>query len=1045
MGQNGIPANYLDYNTQQTKNVSVVVKIAGVPDLLTNRTLNTRVRFGDPNITYGQTGLVYGGLRPYTVKNQDGSTSTFRPFLSLEGSSSTVSQRLEPEQGKASVSTLSLAFIDYQGYMSELVSPGLIIPEIMGAEVQVWLGYEEISYPDDFYMAFRGYVSSVDAGPGIVTLQISDPNIKRRQTLFYTAQTATTTSVGNTDSLINVSSNSGFFNQVLQPGELSLSSASVHTYVQIDSEWIEAVPLYQDNSGFTAYIQGNTYTARQGHGADISITYTTGGTAGSEVVTVSGTSISVQIQSGVSTAQQVNNAIRASVAAYALVTIGVFPPSAGTTQTAQTKTYLAVSTKYGRVIQGIQYTSAPGHTTDVSVTYANDGTAGAETVTIAGAAVTVHMQDGHSTAQQINTALANYYVSLAPLLGWYLLPNANLVVQQAQSATFMVGATPGTQLGVIQRGARGTSAATHASGSTVAAAIQIGDKTYNENAMDMALKVQLSGWGGPWISGVEISSIGQYPDPIPNQSTTSCIQFNVDVVDTYGLVAGDWITITGSGTVTNNNIPFQIVRFQSQNGLPNRLVFVNTSANSLAKDFSTSATVAFRSQYDCYPQDAGLKLTPKDVDVSQHQFIKNTFLGGNGNDLLFFITAQETSGKTWLESQVYFPIAAFSLTKRGKLSCGYNKPPLADQTLTVLTADNILQPDQIKPQRALNNRAFFNEIDIQYNPDDSGNFQSQSSFLQADSYSSIGILSTLPINSLGVYGGYSASNLLKRAQFMLQRYGKAATLLQLLVNWEAGSVIDAGDTVVVQDDGKLQITNFSTGQRDLQTTLFEVIDRSLQIGTGNVQLKLLGNVGATVSDRFATISPSSIISAGSTSSQLIVQDSYGAIYPGNETEKWSNYIGLPIVVHSFDWSVSETTTLLSIDPINNYMLHVNPLGFTPSAGYIIDVPNYPTSVDPTVNQLYKAMHAFLDPSIAVVSGIDNRNFTVGAGDIGKFKVGDFIRVHSSDYTSDSGDQTVSGISGNQVTTTLSMGFTPSAGQLVELIGFADNGAAYRWI
>lgn len=55
-------------------------------------------------------------------------------------------------------------------------------------------------------------------------------------------------------------------------------------------------------------------------GNAITITYTTGGTAGAEVVTVVGSAISVQIESGVSTATQVSTALTASGAAQALAT-----------------------------------------------------------------------------------------------------------------------------------------------------------------------------------------------------------------------------------------------------------------------------------------------------------------------------------------------------------------------------------------------------------------------------------------------------------------------------------------------------------------------------------------------------------------------------------------------------------------------------------------------------------------------------------------------------------------------------------------------------
>lgn len=53
-------------------------------------------------------------------------------------------------------------------------------------------------------------------------------------------------------------------------------------------------------------------------GNSITLTYTTGGTAGAEVVTVSGNAISVQLESGVSTITQVRTALNASTPAAAL-------------------------------------------------------------------------------------------------------------------------------------------------------------------------------------------------------------------------------------------------------------------------------------------------------------------------------------------------------------------------------------------------------------------------------------------------------------------------------------------------------------------------------------------------------------------------------------------------------------------------------------------------------------------------------------------------------------------------------------------------------
>lgn len=80
-------------------------------------------------------------------------------------------------------------------------------------------------------------------------------------------------------------------------------------------------------------VQDITYTAKKGGegGNAITIQYTTGATAGAEVVTVTGNAIVVQIQTGVSTATQVSAAIGGSAAALALITRAI----TGTGATAQ--------------------------------------------------------------------------------------------------------------------------------------------------------------------------------------------------------------------------------------------------------------------------------------------------------------------------------------------------------------------------------------------------------------------------------------------------------------------------------------------------------------------------------------------------------------------------------------------------------------------------------------------------------------------------------------------------------------------------------------
>ena len=193
------PAAFLDYNTLQTKNVALVVDIDGL-DLLTTQPIFQRIRYGDP-INYGDPGIVYNGLRPVGL---DPNERQQRDIVSLDGGSTTIQQKLEPEQGRASISTLSLSFIDKDQYMTRAVSPGVIVDEILGREVSIWLGYIQNSFPEEYYVVWRGRVTQINVDPGRVTLQFSDPNVGKRQEIFYSAMTKPSSSISPSDTTINV-------------------------------------------------------------------------------------------------------------------------------------------------------------------------------------------------------------------------------------------------------------------------------------------------------------------------------------------------------------------------------------------------------------------------------------------------------------------------------------------------------------------------------------------------------------------------------------------------------------------------------------------------------------------------------------------------------------------------------------------------------------------------------------------------------------------------------------------------------------------------
>lgn len=239
------PAKYLLFNQQMSKNLAIVMQIEGVSDLFGISDTFTTVKYGDPGLVYGEPGLIYGGLR--RISGVGGGLNV-KAYIVLD-SSLVINQRIEPEQGKGNLATVTITLIDKNGEVSKLVAPGVVIDEILlKRQVRLWLGFTQTSFPDDYLLIYQGYFTSVDCPPTLVKLQISDSTTKKRQPICNTPNTSL---VGNIDAVtttINMIDNTGFHHQILGPD--STFDPIVRTYIQIDSEWMEYT-----SSGFVSDTQ----------------------------------------------------------------------------------------------------------------------------------------------------------------------------------------------------------------------------------------------------------------------------------------------------------------------------------------------------------------------------------------------------------------------------------------------------------------------------------------------------------------------------------------------------------------------------------------------------------------------------------------------------------------------------------------------------------------------------------------------------------------------------------------------------------------------
>jgi hypothetical protein len=441
------------------------------------------------------------------------------------------------------------------------------------------------------------------------------------------------------------------------------------------------------------------------------------------------------------------------------------------------------------------------------------------------------------------------------------------------------------------------------------------------------------------------------------------------------------------------------------------------------------------------------------VDTQSHVDLANTFISGPENDLKFFFQDKEQSLKQFIEQEIYLVTSCYSLTKRGRLSVGYTLPPIAKLNLVILNTNNLVSAESIKISRALNARKFFNEIDYDYDYNDSGKYESAIRYLDADSLGTIGTFSPLPIKSRGARTEFGANTTFKkRAEFLLSRYRAAATIIECKCNWEAGTQIEAGDIVALQDEGNLQLANWGAGERNLGAQLYEVVDRSLDLRSGFVTLKLVSGFNYDITDRYSTISPSSMIASGD-DEHLIIQDSFGAIFAFNERRKWRDYLGQPVQLHTEDYAEIYYTNIIGFDVVDNYKVLID--GIVDNVGapatpsdfsiLIMDIPKYPDTTSKTEMSLYKSVHGFFDPTFSVDSGASQTQFDVPVGEGVNYFVGAKLYVHSEDYSVLSDEVTVTEVVSDTIKVDKALGFVPNNTHLITGVGFKDTQGFYRLI
>lgn len=589
-----------------------------------------------------------------------------------------------------------------------------------------------------------------------------------------------------------------------------------------------------------------------------------------------------------------------------------------------------------------------------------------------------------------------------------------------------VGTITGNTLNNCVRAQLNTVANTHSAQADVSSFYRLQGKP-----VEMGLKMMLSG-ASPIIDTV--GRVNQVEPTLFIQNALFFTDFNIQ--EKLGLVVGDLISISGSIIPTNNFTDRQIISF----GKTTSGSYLVVNGSDLSTETDVALTASIRSKYNTL--NFGAEMQPYQVDVKQFEDMDLLF-NSQFSDYDFFIDDDSIQLKQFLDEQVFFPSGLFSIPRKGRVSCNLSAPPIADANTKTLDASNVKKASSLVIERTIN-QLFYNAIIYKFDRDSLENkFLKSRINVSEDSNNRIKIGNRpMSIEAQGLRDNPVTQNLIQvQSRRYLDRYQYGAEKIEVMTKFSVGFPIELSDTVIF-DGSNLKVSDTTQGTRDFSPRIMEVVNKSINLKTGEVKLTLLDTNYSTRA-RYGTIAPSSVTTSGSTTTEIKLTKSFGTSDLSTETEKWEQYIGQKIQVRSEDYTTIIGETFIKEIPSGkvNTLIVDPPLLSAVPLGFIIEPPNY-DETSAREMRFWKSVHSFFNPQIKVVSGT-NTSFDVAVGDEARFYIDAPVLVHSPDYTN-SFETIVIDVTGQTIAVKDDLGFIPALNDEIDLIGFkGDKGLPYR--
>lgn len=551
--------------------------------------------------------------------------------------------------------------------------------------------------------------------------------------------------------------------------------------------------------------------------------------------------------------------------------------------------------------------------------------------------------------------------------------------------------------------------------------------------IELALKLMLSNNGNTYFTSLDTPSSVEFislTESIPN----AIIFDHYNIQEKTGLTVGDYVQLdspSNTGTYT--------IDYFKQLADGGSCIVVNETLN---QEIEYINTFNYKSKYNTL--NVGLGMLTSEVDVEQFELIDVQYGNGFvGYDIYIKDTIDDA--KEFIDRQIFFPQGLYSIPRKARTSVKFVAPPFSADIVPYISTENVLNASKIKQRRSVH-KYHYNTFVYRYNVDSiEDKYLTGKVIISADSLERIPVgKKQLRVESDGLRNTPDTTNMINSVgQRQLDRYQYAPTYFDdVEVNYKTGYALEVGD-VVPFGGLDLKVTDLQTGNRGTKFSLFEIVNKSLNVKNGNIKLSLV-STAFDISSRYAVIGLSSVLGVGSSVNRIRIERFLDTEEFEQESDKWLSYKGQIVAVRSTDYSYYHEVKLKGVDNSNNaFLLLDEDLPSPPLSGYIVEPADYIDT--PNINDRFKIEFAHFNSQVVITNAISQTVLVVD--DATKLKNDSFIVVNSSDYTRDSLGKKlkIDAIVGNQITLDKPIGFLPLVGDLVNNSNYQDDQAPYVFI